>query len=466
MGSHRTAAAISIAGLLPGLVKSLIDKGQVVTSNMQLQAVLSVALLAVCAYGGTTNRDGKAISLFNLVKFDNDICAGSTKNGTCYTKEECKDRGGKESKTCAEGFGVCCVIELKCGKSSSDNHTYLTELTPTASTGCTYTICPMASTICRIRYDFKEHTLANPGLATAEFTSAATPVGVVNSHTGYCLTDSFTIVNNGGSSSPVICGDQNKDQHMILDSDGSGCQSVVFAIGGGTTTRKWDIHVTQYTCEEAENGSMAGPKGCLQYFVHDTGLLRSFNFPAAATVTTSGTVLASYTHLANQDYKICIQKNPSKGRVCMMPIGTRRTTTEASTGNTGTFGVSAAAATNKKSMESSGVNTQCSEDYLAFATGAHFASSATIAAIVNSPAKTDIFKICGRAFNGTPTIIKAAAETACLAKEPFAVRVVFDDHEKTKAPGGTPAKETPVDEEWQGSVPGTIGFALVYNRVV
>jgi len=43
---------------------------------------------------------------------------------------------------------------------------------------------------------------------------------------------------------------------------------------------------------------------------------------------------------------------------------------------------------------------------------------------------------------------------------------VFDDHEKTKAPGGTPAKETPVDEEWQGSVPGTIGFALVYNRVV
>ena len=80
--------------------------------------------------------------------------AGDKRNGTCYTKEECKDRGGKESKTCAEGFGVCCVLELKCGKSSSDNNTYLAETTPTASTGCTYTICPMASTICRIRYDF------------------------------------------------------------------------------------------------------------------------------------------------------------------------------------------------------------------------------------------------------------------------------------------------------------------------
>jgi len=425
---------------------------------MQLQAVLcglSVALLIGCAYGGTTNRDGKAISLFNLVKFDNDVCAGDKRNGTCYTKEECKDRGGKESKTCAEGFGVCCVLELKCGKSSSDNHTYLTELTPTASTGCTYTICPMASTICRIRYDFKEHTLANPGLATAEFTSAATPVGVVNSHTGYCLTDSFTIVNNGGSSSPVICGDQNKDQHMILDSDGSGCQSVVFAIGGGTTTRKWDIHVTQYTCEEAENGSMAGPKGCLQYFVHDTGLLRSFNFPAAATVTTSGTVLASYTHLANQDYKICIQKNPSKGRVCYAPIGTRATT--AGTSDAGTFGVDHNAKDDKKDQESGGTNTQCTTDYLAFATGAHFAAASTATAA----AKTDIFRICGRAFNGAATqIAKAPNQTACVSKEPFAVRVVFDGDEKFV---GTIA-EKQQQNEYMGSVPGTIGFLLVYDR--
>jgi len=425
---------------------------------MQLQAVLcglSVALLMGCAYGGTTNRDGKAISLFNLVKFDNDVCAGDKRNGTCYTKEECKDRGGKESKTCAEGFGVCCVLELKCGKSSSDNNTYLAETSPTASTGCTYTICPMASTICRIRYDFKEHTLANPGLATAEFTSAATPVGVVNSHTGYCLTDSFTIVNNGGSSSPVICGDQNKDQHMILDSDGSGCQSVVFAIGGGTTTRKWDIHVTQYTCEEAENGSMAGPKGCLQYFVHDTGLLRSFNFPAAATVTTSGTVLASYTHLANQDYKICIQKNPSKGRVCYAPIGTRATT--AGSSDAGTFGVDHQAKTDAKDMESGGTNTQCTTDYLAFATGAHFAAASTSTAA----AKTDIFRICGRAFNGAATqIAKAPNQTACVSKEPFAIRVVFDGDEKFV---GT-TKEKPQQNEYMGSVPGTIGFLLVYDR--
>ena len=53
---------------------------------------------------------------------------------------------------------------------------------------------------------------------------------------------------------------------MILDSNGSGCQEVVFQLGGGTSTRKWDIHVTQYTCEEADNGSMGGPKGKLLKF--------------------------------------------------------------------------------------------------------------------------------------------------------------------------------------------------------
>ena len=29
-----------------------------------------------------------------------------------YTKEECSERGGTESGTCASGFGVCCISEL------------------------------------------------------------------------------------------------------------------------------------------------------------------------------------------------------------------------------------------------------------------------------------------------------------------------------------------------------------------
>jgi len=432
---------------------------------MQLQAVLcglNVALLMGCAYGSTSNRDGKAISLFNLVKFDNDVCAGDKRNGTCYTKEECKDRGGKESKTCAEGFGVCCVLELKCGKSSSDNNTYLAETTPKTSTGCTYTICPMSSTICRIRYDFTEHTLADPVLASASFAYAvaSATAGTITGGTGRCLTDSFTIVNNGGPSSPIICGPHNKDQHMILDSNGSGCQEVVFQVGGGTTTRKWDIHVTQYTCEEADNGSMGGPKGCLQYFIHDTGYLRSFNFPPATTVGTSGSILSAsgtttgttYTHLANQDYKICIQKNPAKARVCYAPIGT------ISTSHTGTFGLSHHTKTAAKSMESAGTESSCTSDYLTFSSGAHFAAASTSAAA----AKTDVFKICGRAFTSDVSKVttSASSQTACVSKEPFAIRVVFDGDELYDG-----IKETPAVNEYQGSNPGTIGFALVYSRI-
>ena len=67
-----------------------------------------------------------AFSVFNIVKFANDACEGSdskvqkmthiknlffkfsheiiyTQNGTCYTEDECEDKGGKASGTCAEG---------------------------------------------------------------------------------------------------------------------------------------------------------------------------------------------------------------------------------------------------------------------------------------------------------------------------------------------------------------------------
>ena len=86
----------------------------------------------------------------------------------------------------------------------------------------------------------------------------------------------------------------------------------------------------------------------------------------------------------------CFQKNPSKGRVCYAPIGTRATT--AGTSDAGTFGVDHTAKTDAKDMESGGMNTQCATDYLAFATGAHFAAASTSTAA----AKTDVFRICGR----------------------------------------------------------------------
>ena len=59
---------------------------------------------------------------------------------------------------------------------------------------------------------------------------------------------------------------------MVLDSDGADCQIVNFNIGGSTsTTRQWDLFVTQFTCGQEDLG---GPPGCLQYYTDTTGLVK------------------------------------------------------------------------------------------------------------------------------------------------------------------------------------------------
>ena len=54
---------------------------------------------------------------------------------------------------------------------------------------------------------------------------------------------------------------------MILDASDQ-CNTALFTLGGtGSTSRSWEIKVTQYECGD-ENG---GPDGCLQYFTGNTG---------------------------------------------------------------------------------------------------------------------------------------------------------------------------------------------------
>ena len=59
---------------------------------------------------------------------------------------------------------------------------------------------------------------------------------------------------------------------VIIDTNGQDCQRVNFNIGASTTTtRSWDIYVTQYTCQQED---VAGPPGCLQYYTGTTGLVK------------------------------------------------------------------------------------------------------------------------------------------------------------------------------------------------
>ena len=64
--------------------------------------------------------------------------------------------------------------------------------------------------------------------------------------------------------------------------------------------REWKIKVIQYECDSP---SLA-PEGCLQYFTGISGNVSSFNWKTTDNVNTAD----ASTHLANQDYSICLRR--------------------------------------------------------------------------------------------------------------------------------------------------------------
>merc|ERR1719418_455355 len=189
-----------------------------------------------------SNREEKVLPIFQVVKFPNDVCAGTSRNGTCYTAEECSTKGGASDGSCASGFGVCCVFALSCGGSASENQTYLIQSSVTTLTSpCKYTICPASTDICRIRFDFTTMVLA--GAVAGSITAAATAVGAAGTlngpNVGDCVDDMFSISGALGRGSPTICG-TNTGYHMIVDADRTGntCHTALFNIGGTTSTSR------------------------------------------------------------------------------------------------------------------------------------------------------------------------------------------------------------------------------------
>ena len=120
-----------------------------------LVVVFQICLsLVSCSESG--EREAKALSVFNVVKFPNSACGASNGyNGTCYTSSECSSLGGTASGTCASSFGVCCVFTLSCGGRTSANNTYATVTTfsTTSDTDpCIYTYCKANDDVCKLRY--------------------------------------------------------------------------------------------------------------------------------------------------------------------------------------------------------------------------------------------------------------------------------------------------------------------------
>jgi len=389
-------------------------------------AVLAIILGATAALPASDEKQGK-IGIFNVVRFPNDVCKGSgSLNGTCYTKEECSNRKGTASGECANGFGVCCVISLTCGGSSSDNCTNLVQAATTSpTTDCQYKICPVSSSVNRIRLDLSTFVIAGPGAVTA---ATITTVDAW----GQCLTDTFSVTSSG-KAAPVICG-TNSGQHMIVDSNGMDCITATFNFGGGTTSRSYSIHVIQF---EMSN-KMGGPPGCLQYFTGTTGTISSFNWVSTASV-----------HLANQDYDVCIRRPKDKCAICYSE--TAKFVTKTTKGTFG-VGISGAAITTVTLT-----GTHCANDYVVIPNGVSktsttattFATTATVS--THGPSRR-----CGR-------LLETASTSVCSNVVPFRMGVKFDSIEVATTAGAT--GKANVNEGSAGATNdplGTMGFSLGY----
>merc|ERR1719361_3335963 len=266
-----------------------------------------------------SEKSGKLISTFQIVRFPNEVCVGSnSRNGTCYTSAECSDKDGTSSGSCADGFGVCCTFVINtCGSSTSENITYWTSPSTVSSGSCDLSVCPVADDICQLRLDFTTFVTTGPSFVSIVQVRRrfGQPVGdhddtlydkSGSTYSTNCLTDSFHAQGASASSNPpMVCGVLT-GEHMDMDS----CNRLKFNFGDGVqtadsiinhrgiftlATRSWDITATQIECGNV----LLPPVGCTQYY-HGSGsyLIQSYNWQASGTST----------HLASQHQRICIRR--------------------------------------------------------------------------------------------------------------------------------------------------------------
>ncbi|KAK9747301.1 CUB domain [Popillia japonica] len=242
-------------------------------------------------------RQPRFIGLFSwgwgigVVRFQNSPCTGETGLvGTCYTRRQCSDIGGSASGSCASNIGVCCVLQLGCGNSSSYNNTYFVNTNyPTPVTGgsrCVYTIEKCNSDICQARIEFISVTLAQPD------------------GDGNCVNDTLTI-RGGGSVVPVICG-ENSGQHVYVQFYADQDIQIEIVTSTGTFSRIWNLRVMQIAC----NCPTIAPSGCLMYYTSASGIVNSFNYGSTESSTLNSIGATGTRQLVNQNYGVCVAMIP------------------------------------------------------------------------------------------------------------------------------------------------------------
>merc|ERR1719510_2516971 len=284
--------------------------------------------------------------------------------------------------------------------------------------------------------------------APATVTSA---VAAVSMTVGDCIYDSLTVSNPGGWVPPTICG-YNTGQHMFVPAS-TQCNQINIDIDTltTTTTRKWQIKVTQYEC-----GNLMAPEhDCLQYHTASSGTIASFNWD-----TSSCSVSSSQYHLSSQYYDICIRRARSYCSVCYSPQISSTTT-----GTAASFGVSAGSVA---ATQTSAVGSTCTGvTTLSTTIGSNVGLGyyLDIVALQPGTGSTGTLvtnRVCGVLFGAAaPATVHA---TACSWAVPFKVGVHFDNDDAIGAPP-TAANRDDVENDpasTTGAGLGYSGFYLAY----
>jgi len=255
------------------------------------------------AKADAAERDEKFLSVFQIVKFNNDACeAVDGTMGTCYTAAECTSKGGEERGNCASGFGVCCVavVDSCDGGAVSLNNSYIVNpgfpntVSDNTATTCSssrslrtsrqlsatyeWTISKAASDIEQIRFDFLYFETSEPSM-------------------GDCTNDTITIT----GADPVtmktlpsnLCGILT-GSHLYVSV--KTVDSIKLTINVATVAaQKWQILISHFDSSQVD---YLAPRGCLQYYRQDSGIISTFNNQAG-----QGELLN------NHMYSACIAQN-------------------------------------------------------------------------------------------------------------------------------------------------------------
>merc|ERR1712018_663246 len=215
-----------------------------------------------------SQRGKRQFSLFTIVSFPNDQCSAKSASttgvtyGTCLSSTECNSQSGTVDGNCASGFGVCCTFSVSsCGSSVSKNCTYVqnpsysSSYTVTTTTSCSFTVKPLNTDICQIKFDFD---------------TFSTTTGT----TGTC-TDTFTITDPSKSSNttPNLCGTMS-GQHLYVENARSTSSLTMQFTIATTTGVTWSIKVIQIEC----SNPLRAPSGCDNSLTGASGIIKNLSF--------------------------------------------------------------------------------------------------------------------------------------------------------------------------------------------